>query len=52
MDMDFHKEVSFEDVKAVLWELTGEGGRFYNMQRGIVGICQRKVEELLPTLST
>ena len=32
MDMISNKEVSFEDVKAVLWELTGEGGRFYNMQ--------------------
>lgn len=32
MDMVSNKEISFEDVKAVLWELTGEGGRFYNMQ--------------------
>lgn len=32
MDMISNKEISFEDVKAVLWELTGEGGRFYNMQ--------------------
>ena len=32
MDMISKKEISFEDVKAVLWELTGEGGRFYNMQ--------------------
>lgn len=32
MDMISNKEVPFEDVKAVLWELTGEGGRFYNMQ--------------------
>lgn len=32
MDMISNKEVTFEDVKAVLWELTGEGGRFYNMQ--------------------
>ncbi len=26
------KKVGFEDVKAVLWELTDEGGMFYNMQ--------------------
>lgn len=32
MDMISKKEISFEVVKAVLWELTGEGGRFYNMQ--------------------
>lgn len=32
MEMISKKEISFEDVKAVLWELTGEGGRFYNMQ--------------------
>lgn len=32
MDMISKKEVTFEDVKAVLWDLTGEGGRFYNMQ--------------------
>lgn len=32
MDMISDKQVSFDDVKAVLWELTGEGGRFYNMQ--------------------
>lgn len=31
-DMISEKKVSFEDVKAVLWELTGEGGRFNNMQ--------------------
>ena len=32
MDMISKKKVTFEDVKAVLWELTGEGGKFYNMQ--------------------
>lgn len=26
------REVSFDDVKKVLWELTDEGGQFYNMQ--------------------
>ncbi|MCM1223093.1 MAG: hypothetical protein NC548_52435, partial [Lachnospiraceae bacterium] len=32
MDMISDKKITFEDVKAVLWELTDEGGRFYNMQ--------------------
>lgn len=31
-DMISKKKISFEDVKAVLWELTGEGGVFNNMQ--------------------
>lgn len=31
-DMISKKKISFEDVKAVLWELTGEGGMFNNMQ--------------------
>lgn len=26
------RQVSFEDVKKVLWEMTDEGGQFYNMQ--------------------
>lgn len=32
LDMISKKQVKFEDVKAVLWELTGEGGMFNNMQ--------------------
>jgi tape measure domain-containing protein len=31
-DMISEKKISFEDVKAVLWDLTDEGGRFFNMQ--------------------
>lgn len=31
-DMISKKKVTFEDVKAVLWDLTGEGGMFNNMQ--------------------
>lgn len=31
-DMISKKKISFEDVRAVLWELTGEGGMFNNMQ--------------------
>lgn len=32
MEMISNKEISFEDVKSVLWELTGSDGKFYNMQ--------------------
>lgn len=32
MDRISNKEVPFQDVKNVLWELTNEGGKFYNMQ--------------------
>ncbi len=32
LEMISEKKVSFEDVKAVLWEMTDEGGMFYNMQ--------------------
>lgn len=32
LDMISKKKVTFEDVKDVLWELTGEGGMFNNMQ--------------------
>lgn len=31
-DMISKKKVTFEDVKSVLWDLTGEGGMFNNMQ--------------------
>ena len=46
MDMISNKEVSFEDVKAVLWELTGEGGRFYNMQEVLSESVQAKWKNL------
>lgn len=32
LDMISKKKVTFEDVKDVLWELTDDGGMFYNMQ--------------------
>ena len=32
LDMISKKKVAFEDVKDVLWELTDDGGMFYNMQ--------------------
>ncbi len=46
MDMISNKEVSFEDVKAVLWELTGEGGKFYNMQEVLSESVQAKWKNL------
>lgn len=46
MDMISNKEVSFEDVKAALWELTGEGGRFYNMQEVLSESTKAKWENL------
>lgn len=46
MDMISNKEVSFEDVKAVLWELTGEGGRFYNMQEELSESVKAKWKNL------
>lgn len=46
MDMISNKEVTFEDVKAVLWELTGEGGRFYNMQEVLSESVQAKWKNL------
>lgn len=46
MDMISNKEISFEDVKAVLWELTGEGGRFYNMQEVLSESLQAKWKNL------
>lgn len=46
MNMISNKEVTFEDVKAVLWELTGEGGRFYNMQEVLSESVQAKWKNL------
>lgn len=46
MDMISKKEISFEDVKAVLWELTNEGGRFYNMQEVLSESLQAKWKNL------
>lgn len=50
MDMISNKEVSFEDVKAVLWELTGEGGRFYNMQEVLSESVSAKWKNLADAL--
>lgn len=46
MDMISKKEISFEDVKAVLWELTNDGGRFYNMQEVLSESVQAKWKNL------
>lgn len=46
MDMVSNKEISFEDVKAVLWDLTGEGGYFYNMQEVLSESVQAKWKNL------
>lgn len=46
MSMISKKEVSFEDVKAALWELTGEGGKFYNMQEVLSESVQAKWKNL------
>lgn len=35
MDMISKKQVTFEHVKDVLWEITSEGGMFYNMQENL-----------------
>ncbi len=50
MDMISNKEVSFEDVKAVLWELTGEGGLFYNMQEVLSESVSAKWKNLADAL--
>lgn len=50
MDMISNKEVSFEDVKAVLWELAGEGGRFYNMQEVLSESVSAKWKNLADAL--
>lgn len=46
MDMISKKEISFEDVKAVLWELTGDGGKFHNMQEVLSESVQAKWKNL------
>lgn len=40
------KEVSFGMVKDVLWELTDEGGKFYNMQEALAGSLAGKWSNL------
>ena len=46
MDMISKKQISFEDVQAVLWELTGEGGRFFNMQEELSESLKAKWKNL------
>lgn len=46
MDRMSEKKIPFEDVKNVLWELTNEGGRFYNMQEELSESLQAKWKNL------
>ncbi len=46
MEMVSNKEISFEDVKAILWELTGEGGKFHNMQEVLSDTVKAKWKNL------
>lgn len=41
------KEVPFEDVRAVLWDLTNEGGRFYEMQAVLTDTLKGKLDKLV-----
>lgn len=46
MDRMSKKEIPFQDVKDVLWELTDEGGKFYNMQEVLSESMQAKWKNL------
>jgi len=41
------KEVPFADVRAVLWDLTNEGGRFFNMQARLTDTLKGKLDKLI-----
>ena len=41
------KEVPFTDVKAVLWDLTNEGGRFFEMQAVLTDTLKGKLDKLI-----
>lgn len=41
------KQVAFSDVKAVLWDLTSEGGRFFNMQSELTDTLKGKLDKLI-----
>lgn len=41
------KEVPFTDVKAVLWDLTNEGGRFFEMQAALTDTLKGKLDKLI-----
>ena len=46
LDMISKKKVTFEDVKDVLWELTVDGGMFYNMQEVLSESVKSKCKNL------
>ena len=45
-DMISKKQVSFSDVKDVLWDLTSEGGKFFNMQSALTDTLKGKLDKL------
>ena len=45
-DMISKKQVSFADVKDVLWDLTSEGGKFFNMQAALTDTLKGKLDKL------
>lgn len=45
-DMISKKQVPFSDVKDVLWDLTSEGGKFFNMQAALTDTLKGKLDKL------
>lgn len=45
-DMISKKQVPFSDVKDVLWDLTSEGGKFFNMQPALTDTLKGKLDKL------
>ena len=45
-DMISKKQVPFSDVKDVLWNLTSEGGKFFNMQAALTDTLKGKLDKL------
>lgn len=45
-DMISKKQVPFSDVKDVLWDLTSEGGKFFNMQASLTDTLKGKLDKL------
>lgn len=45
-DMISKKQVPFSDVKDVLWDLTSEGGKFFNMQSALTDTLKGKLDKL------
>lgn len=45
-DMISKKQIPFSDVKDVLWDLTSEGGKFFNMQAALTDTLKGKLDKL------